>query len=166
MSEGRQKQVMVLKKSVKKKPTRKQKILRNVVLVIVMIGALFYLRAGTFTAEQAYQKQLAELGITERSMQEGTVRVISDTSFDEPVKSNMEEWNEIWVGESYEYRWHTFDPIRLAVLETTAGGYPVRIRIAVGRYMIFWYDAVSSIEYPGYEVDPGQPGYTYNDLRE
>ena len=137
------KRIIVLKKKEKRKMTRPQIIFRNLLLIVLMIASVTAARSGTVTEEQAYEKQLNALGITQTSIEKGAVRVISD----EPWDSSMEE----------KYVHYDFEPSRRVVLETAAGGNPVNLWITIGRRGFLWYDSECTIEYPEY----GTSG-TYN----
>ena len=129
------KRTIVLKKKEKRKMTRPQIIFRNLLLIVLMIASVAAARSGTFTEEQAYEKQLNALGITQTSIEKGYVRVVSD---------------ELWTGDENEARDFDFEPLREVVLETTAGGEEVNLWIMVGRRGFLWYDADCYIEYPAY----------------
>lgn len=131
------KRTIVLKKNEKRKLTRPQIIMRNLVLIAFMIASVIIVRSGTFTEEQAYQKQLRALGITETSIEKGAVRVVSD---------------EAWNGSENESRDYDFEPVREVVLATTAGGERVNLWIMVGRRGFLWYDSDCYIEYPAYNA--------------
>ena len=150
MSRTVKQQTIVLHKKVKKQLTRPQKIGRNILLVVVMIAMIVTLRSGTFTEEQAYQKQLTDLGITETSFQEGTVKVINDVSVEESADTR-----ELWAfGFNYEHNYYDFEPERAVMLETTLGGEPVQVQILIGKRMFLWYDSASMVEYVNYKYYP------------
>ena len=83
------KRAIVLKKTAKRKLSRKQIILRNLLLIVLMIASVAAARSGTFTETQAYEKQLNALGITERALARGDVKVVEDY--------NIGEWNRSGV---------------------------------------------------------------------
>ena len=144
------KRVITLKKKEKRKWTRPQLILRNLLLIALMIASVAIARSGTFTEEQAYQKQLNALGITERAFRQGHVQVIEDQDIGE------------WVAGDMNY---SFEPIRMVTLETTAGGERVHLQITVGRRGLFWYETECDISYPDCEPPkPPTPGYTHENL--
>ena len=144
------KRVIVLKKKEKRKWTRPQIILRNLLFIVLMAGAVTEARSGTFTEEQAYQKQLNALGITERAFRQGDVKIVEEQDLGE------------WEDKDLSY---SFEPIRMVILETTAGGERVHLQITVGRRGLFWYETECDISYPDSEPpEPPTPGYIHRNL--
>ena len=134
MSRTVKRQTIVLHKKVKKQLTRPQKIGRNILLVVVMAAMIVTLRSGTFTEEQAYQKQLTDLGITETSFQEGAVKEFRDVRYEEG------------------------DRKRDVLLETSLGGYPVMVRISVYREGFLWFSTETDCVYLDLKTGKRQTG--------
>ncbi len=142
--------VIKLKKTEKRKLSRLQIILRNMLLMLFMIAVVVSARSGTFTEAQAYEKQLNALGITERALAQGDVQVVEDQI--------IGEWSWSDLG-------FYFEPVREVILETRAGGERVHLQITIGRRSLFWYETECEISYPDCEEPkPPTPGYTYTRL--
>ena len=143
MNNQTEKQIIVLKEKQKKPLTRPQKIAKNILLAAVMVAIILAMRSGTFTQQQAYENQLKDLGITENSFINGTVKVISDD-----VVADEEDADELWEwGYNYEQNHYDFEPERVVTLESSIGGEPVHVRILLGKRMLLWHDAACMIEY-------------------
>jgi len=134
MSRTVKRQTIVLHKKVKKQLTRPQKIGRNILLVVVMVAMIVTLRSGTFTEEQAYQKQLTDLGITQTSFQEGIVKEFRDVRYEEG------------------------DRKRDVLLETSLGGYPVMLRVSVYREGFLWFSTETDCVYLDLKTGKRQTG--------
>ncbi len=141
------KRVIILNQKAKRKLTRPQIILRNLLIIVLMAAAVTEARSGTFTEAQAYEKQLNALGITEYAIAKGDVQIVENRI--------IGEWN--WSDMGFY-----FDPVREVILETRAGGERVHLKITIGRRSLFWYETECEITYPDSEPpDPPTPGYTY-----
>lgn len=133
----KQKRIITLPKKVKRKLTRRQTILRNVLTVTLMIAVIAIQRKGTFTEQQAYERQLQLLGITENAIKTGSVQVLEDRRLE-----SAEEMDPV-----INYRDADFEPIRQVVMESAAGGKKVNVIIVVGQRGFLWYDAAWGLEY-------------------
>lgn len=134
------KQTITLSKKTKRKLTRRQTILRNILAIILMISAILFLRKGTFTEQQAYQCQLQSLGITETAMKNGSVQILEDREL-----NSASEMDPSMHGPDID-----FEPTRQVILESTAGGEKARLIIVVGKCGFLWYDAAWNLSYPAY----------------
>lgn len=134
------KQAITLTKKTKQKLTRRQTILRNIMAIVLMISAILFLRKGTFTEQQAYQRQLQSLGITETAIKKGNVQIIEDRQL-----NSASEMDPSMQGPDVD-----FEPTRQVVLESTAGGEKAQLILVVGKRGFLWYDAVWNLSYPEY----------------
>ena len=134
------KQTITLPKKTKRKLTRTQTILRNILAIVLMISAILFLRKGTFTEQQAYQRQLQSLGITETAIESGSVQIIEDRQL-----NSAAEMDPSMPGPDVD-----FEPTRQVILESTAGGERAQLIIVVGKRGFLWYDAAWNLSYPAY----------------
>ena len=134
------KQIITLTKKTKRKLTRRQTILRNILAILLMISAILFLRKGTFTEQQAYQRQLQSLGITETAIKSDCVRFVEDRQL-----KSASEMDPSMHGPDVD-----FEPTRQVVLESTAGGERAQLIIVVGKRSFLWYDAAWNLSYPAY----------------
>ncbi|MGN0714056.1 MAG: hypothetical protein ACI4LJ_09740 [Anaerovoracaceae bacterium] len=134
------KQTITLPKKTKRKLTRTQTILRNILAIVLMISAILFLRKGTFTEQQAYQRQLQSLGIPETAIESGSVQIIEDRQL-----NSAAEMDPSMHGPDVD-----FEPTRQVILESTAGGEKAQLIIVVGKRSFLWYDAAWNLSYPAY----------------
>lgn len=134
------KQIITLPKKTKRKLTRRQTILRNILAILLIISVILILRKGTFTEQQAYQRQLQSLGITETAMKSGSVRIVEDRQL-----KSASEMDPSMHGPDVD-----FEPTRQVVLESTAGGEGAQLIIVVGKRGFLWYDTAWNLSYPAY----------------
>ncbi len=135
------KRTIDLRKRVKRQMTRPQMVVRNLLVIAVFLSLILSSRAGHFTAVQAYQSQLLDLGITQKSLEDGQVRLVSDIALEE------EDLDTMMVNRHYD-----FDPVRVVTLESTVGGETAHLRIVIGQRAFLWYGTACEIYYPEYQT--------------